>query len=51
MTVVTVSGLILSLSLTYAEFWITLDVIKDVQGEMLKGDKSGQIFAIVHIGE
>ncbi|PFX31564.1 39S ribosomal protein L21, mitochondrial-like [Stylophora pistillata] len=26
------------------------DVIKDVQDEMLKGESSGQIFAVVHIG-
>jgi len=25
-------------------------VIKDVQDEMLKGEKSGQIFAVIHIG-
>lgn len=27
-----------------------LGVIKDVQDEMLKGEKSGQIFAVIHIG-
>lgn len=27
-----------------------LDVIKDVQDEMVKGEKSGQIFAVIHIG-
>jgi len=32
-------------------FFETVDVIKDVQDEMLKGETSGQIFAVVHIGK
>lgn len=32
-------------------FFLTLDTIKDVQDEMLKSENSGQIFAVVHIGE
>ena len=30
---------------------MTIDFIKDVQDEMLKGENSGQIFAIIHIGK
>lgn len=32
-------------------FYEAVGVIKDVQDEMLKGETSGQIFAVVHIGK
>lgn len=32
-------------------FYAVISVIKDVQDEMLKGETSGQIFAVVHIGK
>ena len=49
--VMTVSILVLFQILLVNNFWMFLDVIKDVQDEMLKSENSGQIFAVVHIGE
>ena len=40
-----------SININLLLFYEAIGVIKDVQDEMLKGETSGQIFAVVHIGK